>query len=84
MPFDERLLVGLRRREGVRLADLAGQAGVTSAELGDLLGRWQPFRERGLLLQEGPRWRLSDPEGLALSNGMLRELVAWWEERTAG
>jgi len=48
------------------------------------LGRWQPFRERGLLLQEGPRWRLSDPEGLALSNGVLRELVAWWEERTAG
>ncbi|MEY4840191.1 MAG: hypothetical protein RLZZ374_1099 [Cyanobacteriota bacterium] len=84
VPFDERLLVGLRRREGVRLADLAGQAGVTSAELGDLLGRWQPFRERGLLLQEGPRWRLSDPEGLALSNGVLRELVAWWEERTAG
>jgi len=83
LPFDERLLVGLRRREGVRLADLAGQAGVTSAELGDLLGRWQPFRERGLLLQEGPRWRLSDPEGLALSNGVLRELVAWWEERTA-
>ncbi len=84
LPFDERLLVGLRRREGVRLADLAGQAGVTRAELGDLLGRWQPFRERGLLLQEGPRWRLSDPEGLALSNGVLRELVAWWEERTAG
>jgi len=84
LPFDERLLVGLRRREGVRLADLAGQAGVTSAELGDLLGRWQPFRERGLLLQEGPRWRLSDPEGLALSNGVLRELLAWWEERTAG
>ncbi len=84
LPFDERLLVGLRRREGVRLADLAGQAGVTSAELGDLLGRWQPFCERGLLLQEGPRWRLSDPEGLALSNGVLRELVAWWEERTAG
>jgi len=84
LPFDERLLVGLRRREGVRLADLAGQAGVTSVELGDLLGRWQPFRERGLLLQEGPRWRLSDPEGLALSNGVLRELVAWWEERTAG
>jgi oxygen-independent coproporphyrinogen-3 oxidase len=76
-------LVGLRRREGVRLAELAEQAGVTSPELADLIGRWQPFRERGLLLQEGPRWRLSDPEGLALSNGVLRELLAWWEERTA-
>ncbi len=82
LPFDERLLVGLRRREGVRLADLASQAGVPSPELEELLDRWQPFRERGLLLQEGPRWRLSDPEGLALSNGVLRELVAWWEERT--
>ena len=82
LPFDERLLVGLRRREGVRLAELAWQAGVTKTELEDLLDRWQPFRERGLLLQEGPRWRLSDPEGLALSNGVLRELVAWWEERT--
>jgi len=83
LPFDERLLVGLRRREGVRLVELANQAGVTGPELGELLGRWQPFRERGLLLQDGPRWRLSDPEGLALSNGVLRELVAWWEERTA-
>ena len=83
LPFDERLLVGLRRREGVRLAELAWQAGVTSTELEKLLGRWQPYCERGLLLQEGPRWRLSDPEGLALSNGVLRELVAWWEERRA-
>ncbi len=83
LPFDERLLVGLRRREGVRLAELAGEAGLGAGELADLLGRWQPYRQRGLLLQEGPRWRLSDPEGLALSNGVLRELVAWWEERTA-
>jgi oxygen-independent coproporphyrinogen-3 oxidase len=67
----------------VRLAELADQAGVTGPELEDLLNRWQPFRQRGLLLQEGRRWRLSDPEGLALSNGVLRELVAWWEERTA-
>jgi oxygen-independent coproporphyrinogen-3 oxidase len=84
LPFDERLLVGLRRREGVRLAELAWRAGVTSHELDDLLERWQPYRQRGVLLQEGPRWRLSDPEGLALSNGVLRELVAWWEERQEG
>lgn len=84
LPFDERLLVGLRRREGVRLAELAWQAGVTDSALDDLLERWQPYRQRGLLLQEGPRWRLSDPEGLALSNGVLRELVAWWEERQEG
>ena len=69
MPLDERWMVGLRRREGVRIQ--APEA---------LRRRWQPFVERGLLLQEGPRWRLRDPEGLALSNAVLRELLAWWEE----
>jgi oxygen-independent coproporphyrinogen-3 oxidase len=68
MPMDERWMVGFRRREGVRLQ--APEA---------LLCRWQPFIERGLLIQEGPRWRLRDPEGLALSNAVLRELLAWWE-----
>ena len=69
MPLDERWMVGMRRREGVRLQ-------VPQA----LRRRWQPFIERGLLLHEGPRWRLRDPEGLALSNAVLRELLEWWEE----
>ena len=69
MPLDERWMVGFRRREGVSLQ--APEA---------LRRRWQPFIERGLLIQEGPRWRLRDPEGLALSNAVLRELLAWWEE----
>lgn len=73
MPLDERLIVGLRRREGVALSAPA-----------ELERRWQPFVEQGLLLREGPRWRLSDPEGLALSNAVLRELLAWWEERDSG
>jgi coproporphyrinogen III oxidase-like Fe-S oxidoreductase len=69
MPLDELWMVGLRRREGVLL-----QAPES------LRRRWQPFVEQGLLRQEGPRWRLSDPEGLALSNAVLRELLGWWEE----
>ncbi|WP_411871018.1 radical SAM family heme chaperone HemW [Vulcanococcus limneticus] len=81
MPFDERVLVGLRRREGVRLERLAAAAGLGAAELAPLLERWRPYRERGLLRAEGGRWRLSDPEGLALSNAVLRELLEWWEER---
>jgi oxygen-independent coproporphyrinogen-3 oxidase len=72
MPLDEQLMVGLRRREGVLLE--APEA---------LQRRWQPFVEQGLLRQEGPRWRLSDPEGLALSNAVLRELLVWWEEASA-
>jgi oxygen-independent coproporphyrinogen-3 oxidase len=73
MPLDERWMVGFRRREGVRID-------VPEA----LRRRWQPFVERGLLIEEGPRWRLRDPEGLALSNAVLRELLAWWEEEGSG
>jgi putative oxygen-independent coproporphyrinogen III oxidase len=87
MPLDERLLVGLRRREGVRLAALlAGEglaaAGVVAA-LAELREALAPWLERGLLLEEGGRWRLSDPAGLALSNGVLAGLLGWWEARLA-
>ncbi|MFM7677064.1 MAG: coproporphyrinogen-III oxidase family protein [Synechococcus sp.] len=86
MPLDERLLVGLRRREGVNLAALAAAHGLTETDRGELRQRLEPFLEAGLLRIEGPRWRLSDPEGLALSNAVLRELLDWhqaWEERRA-
>jgi putative oxygen-independent coproporphyrinogen III oxidase len=87
LPLDERLLVGLRRREGVRLAALlAGEglaaAGVAAA-LAELRLELAPWLERGLLLEEGGRWRLSDPAGLALSNGVLARLLDWWEARLA-
>ena len=83
MPFDERVLVGLRRREGVRLPTLARRAGITVQALTALLQRWQPFVDEGLLIQEGERWRLSDPQGLGLSNAVLRELLGWWEAWSA-
>ena len=79
MPFDERLLVGLRRREGVNLEALATAHRIGREALADLRGRLQSYEQQGLLRIEGPRWRLSDPEGLALSNGVLRELLEWWE-----
>ena len=83
LPLDELLLVGLRRREGLNLGRLARQRGVEPAELNTLASRLAPFRERGLLLVEGDRWRLQAPHGLALSNAVLREMLAWWEERNA-
>lgn len=76
LPLDERLLVGLRRREGVHLPHLLGEAACTQ-----LRQRLEPWWREGLLRIEGPRWRLSDPAGLALSNGVLRELLAWWQEQ---
>jgi oxygen-independent coproporphyrinogen-3 oxidase len=84
LPLDELLLVGLRRREGVNLRALAAGHGLAASELDALASRLDPWIRRGLLLVEGPRWRLRDPEGMALSNAVLRELLAWWQERPAG
>ena len=88
LPLDERLLVGLRRREGVRLAALlAGErldAAAVAAALRELREALAPWLEQGLLLEEGGRWRLSDPAGLALSNGVLALLLGWWEARLGG
>lgn len=84
MPADERLLVGLRRREGVNLARLAQHHGIAASCLAELRQRLEPFERCGLLRVEGPRWRLSDPEGLALSNAVLREMLAWWQAAGPG
>ncbi|WP_413442613.1 radical SAM family heme chaperone HemW [Synechococcus sp. MIT S1220] len=74
LPLDDLLLVGLRRREGVDLQALE------CPDQEGLLKRWQPFRRRGLLNLEAGRWCLSDPQGMALSNQVLVEVLLWWEE----
>ena len=71
LPLDDQLLVGLRRREGVTLQGLDADA---------LVRRWTPFVERGWLQQRAGRWCLTDPEGMALSNQVLIEVILWWEE----
>jgi putative oxygen-independent coproporphyrinogen III oxidase len=81
--WEDRWLVGLRRREGVNATALFQEAGVADGAVAELRRRLESYRQRGLLQLEGPRWRLSDPEGLALSNAVLRELLLWWEERQA-
>ena len=80
-PLDERLLVGLRRREGVNLEELWREHALPAAWLVQLRQQLAGFEASGLLRVEGPRWRLSDPEGLALSNAVLRDLLAWWQRR---
>ena len=83
LPLDERLLVGLRRREGVVMAALLADAGLQHRSLADHLEQLHqllaPEREQGLLQIEGPRWRLRAPAGMALSNAVLRKLLDWWE-----
>ena len=75
LPVDDLLLVGLRRREGVDLRDL---------DAADLVRRWLPFQEQGVLSKRAGRWCLSDPDGMALSNRVLLEVVLWWEEQEVG
>lgn len=79
--WEDLWLVGLRRREGVNAASLFARAGLADADVAQLRRRLAGFERQGLLRVEGPRWRLSDPEGLALSNAVLRELLIWWAEQ---
>ncbi len=83
LPLDDRLLVGLRRHEGVDLQAQALAAGWSQSWcerfLPGLELRWQPAVEQGLMFHEGQRWRLTDPKGMALSNQVLVELLCWWE-----
>jgi len=79
MPFEERVMVGLRRREGVSMADLARAYRIAPVDQAELRHRLACFERSGLLVIEGPRWKLRDPEGLALSNAVLREILVWWD-----
>ncbi len=84
MPFDERVLVGLRTREGVDLHSLAKEWGWSSQKsmiyLKELRTRWKSFFERGLLKEQGSRLKLSKPLGMAFSNQVFVELLLWWND----
>lgn len=80
-PLDERVIVGLRRREGVNMVALLAEQGWGTPQLTALRTHLAPWLENGRLCIEGPRWRLSDPEGLAVSNSVLRDFLQWWMEQ---
>ena len=82
-PVDDLVMVGLRRREGVTMDELVSLQGLGPSSGESLREHLQPFLEQGILKIEGSRWRLSDPAGLAISNGVLRAFLDWWE-RHAG
>lgn len=80
-PLDERVMVGLRRREGVNLGALLREQGLGPEALAAIRERLAPWLERRCLRIEGERWQLSDPEGLALSSAVLRDFMGWWLEQ---
>ena len=77
VPLDEQLLVGLRREEGMDLSAF----NLSPAQITALEKRWAPFLVDGLMQRRAGRWCLKDPEGMALSNRVLLEVVLWWESQ---
>jgi putative oxygen-independent coproporphyrinogen III oxidase len=80
-PLDERMLVGLRCREGVNVERLVAEAGLGGDALLTLRERLAPWIASDVLRIEGQRWRLTEPRGLALSSSVLRDVMGWWLER---
>ena len=83
MPLDELLMIGLRRREGVHLEELAKRSGWNKEKFDKnlkLLEKfWQVFLERGSLLKKNGRFMLSDPLGMEVSNQILIQMFLWWD-----
>ena len=83
MPLDELLMIGLRRREGVHLEELAKNIGWTQKECDkniELLEKfWLNSLNDGSLLRNNGRYFLSDPEGMQISNQILIQMFLWWE-----
>ena len=74
-PLEDLLLVGLRRREGVDLAWLEQALGL--AQPLNLLLRpvLEPWLQQGCIALNGNRLRLVAPQGFALSNAVLADLL---------
>ena len=53
----------------------------SSSQFTALEERWAPFLKEGLMQRRAGRWCLKDPEGMALSNRVLLEVVLWWESQ---
>ena len=83
MPLDELFMIGLRRREGVHLEELATNFGWTKKECNkhlQLLEKyWQTFLNEGYLLRKDGRYFLSDPKGMQISNQILIQMFLWWD-----
>ncbi len=67
----ERLMLGLRMREGVPAQWMEERAAVDGSRLRGVLAAWT---ERGLLVTEGGRARLTEP-GFLLSDALFMELL---------
>ena len=82
--LDEKLMLGLRLKEGVDIYKLINEHNWDTKNseiaLKKLLKEWDRFLESGLLIKRGNRYFLSDPKGMELSNQILISMFSWWEK----
>ena len=81
--LDERIMLGMRLKEGVNFKRLFFEHGWKSEKseknLMKLLKILDKYKVTGLLLNQGERYFLSDPIGMDLSNQILIDMFKWSE-----
>ena len=81
--IDDLIFVGLRRREGVDLEELAIEWGWDIEDrtkyLTSLMNYWEDFIKNGTLKNCGMRFYLTDPQGMEISNSVLVAMLRWWD-----
>ena len=84
LDLDEKIMLGLRVKEGISLKKLFIEQGwdekKSEINLSKLLKTWKKYRENGILCNQGDRFFLSDPIGMDLSNQVLIDMFKWWDD----
>ena len=82
--LDEKIMLGLRLKEGIDIQKVFKEQNwgkkKSESNLSKLLEEWEKFLESGLLVRNGNRFFLSDPEGMELSNQILISMFKWWDD----
>ena len=82
--LDEKIMLGLRLKEGIDICKFFEEQNWENKKLESnlrkLLSKWERFLESGLLVKNGNRFFLSDPQGMELSNQILISMFEWWDE----
>jgi len=80
--IDEKIMLGLRVKEGVNIIKLFKEQDWDKDKLEinfkKLTKEWERFLESGILKRRGFRFLLSDPEGMNLSNQIIISMFNWW------
>ena len=77
-------MLGLRLKEGLDIKALFKDQNWENKKFKSnfikLLEEWERFLESGLLVRNGNRFFLSNPEGMELSNQILISMFKWWDD----